>query len=434
MKRFVEGVRAFLSTKFGKEQGQPDLEDTTHNSSTEIQRCCGSHRLGDVFEESDSDVVVGREDEVEELVSRLLDDNDESLRVISLIGNEALGKTALARNVYNRLDIRQHFPRRAWIHVSGDLEYEALLLIILKQLPICSLKNSELMSEEEMRDRLFKVLAENRFLVVLDDFCRMDVWLKLVRAFADALNGSRVMLTTRDLNLAKKIDPWSFPLELSPLTEEKSWSLFLKKVGSEELNNFREEREELNNFREEILRICHGLPLAILMLGRLLSNLEFKQWSSAIDHLSHQTDQSQSPLLDIIDYSYDQLPSLQNCLLCLTLFPKAYEIPIRRLLQLWLAEEFVGSSPEERVPEDVAEKNLNELVRRNMIVIARRKSDGRPKTCRMPIFLYDHFLSKAREKLLVHHCKPVCSSMIYIGRRADQFGGISTSESHIQGA
>lgn len=111
-----------------------------------------------------------------------------------------------------------------------------------------------------MRDRLCLVLAEHRFLVVLDDLCTMDAWLKLVHAFADAFNGSRVILTTRDFNIAIQADSWSSPFKLRPLTEEKSWSVFLKKVG----------REELNNVREEILRICHGLPPAILMLGRVL--------------------------------------------------------------------------------------------------------------------------------------------------------------------
>ena len=86
--------------------------------------------------DQDLDVlIVGREDSVKELVSRLLNHNDESLRVISVVGEEAIGKTALARNVYNRLDIRQQFPLRVWLHVFRDLEYKDLLLLILKQLP-----------------------------------------------------------------------------------------------------------------------------------------------------------------------------------------------------------------------------------------------------------------------------------------------------------
>ena len=120
--------------------------------------------------DQDLDVLtVGREDLVEELASRLINHDDESLRVISVVGEEAIGKTALARNVYNRLDIRQRFPLRVWLHVFEDLEYKDLLLLTLKQLPRIVLKDLELMSEKELSDMLFKFLMEHRFLIVLDD-------------------------------------------------------------------------------------------------------------------------------------------------------------------------------------------------------------------------------------------------------------------------
>ena len=394
------------------------------------------HRLIEHFQ------TVALGDAVEKLVARLINDKDESLRVISVVGKEAFGKTALARSVYNRLEIRQHFPWRVWLHVSRDLTYMDLLLIILKQLPRCVLKDLELMSEKELSDMLFKFLMEHRFLIVLDDVQTVDVWLKLFCPFADAVNGSRVILTTRDLDVAKGVDPWSSPLELGPLNKEKSWSLFLKEVGIQEYNT-----DLLNNVRaEDILSICDGLPQAILLLGGVLSTIELKEWSRVVIDLTQQSkDQGQSPLSKIskiVDFSFYQLPSvLKPCFLYLALFPKAYEIPIRRLLHLWLAEGFVQFLPDVSIPEDEAKIYLEELVCRNMIEIARWKSDGSPKTCRMPSFLYDHFLPKAKDIgfLHVHHskldsdCTSTDSPEFDILRLADQFGVKSncTSKSHI---
>ncbi|GMY35115.1 disease resistance protein rpp13, partial [Fagus crenata] len=384
--------------------------------------------------------TVARGDAVEKLVARLINDKDESLRVISVVGKEALGETALARSVYNRLEIRRHFPWRVWLHVSRDLTYMDLLLIILKQLPRCVLKDLELMSEKELSDMLFKFLMEQRFLIVLDDVQTVDVWLKLFRPFADAVNGSRVILTTRDLDVAKGVDPWSSPLELRPLTEQESWSLFLKEVGIQEYNT-----DLLNNVRaEDIQSICDGLPQAILLLGGVLSTIELKEWSRVVIDLTHQSkDQGQSPLSKIVDFSFYLLPSvLKPCFLYLALFPKAYEIPIRRLLHLWLAEGFVQFLPDVSIPEDEAKIYLEVLVCRNMIEIARWKSDGSPKTCLMPSFLYDHFLQKAKDIgfLHVHHSKldSVCTSTdspeFHILRLADQFGVKSncTMKSHIR--
>ncbi|KAL0006580.1 hypothetical protein SO802_008082 [Lithocarpus litseifolius] len=75
--------------------------------------------------------------------------------------------------------------------------------------------------------------------------------------------------------------------------------------------------------------------------------------------------------------SYNELPSaLKPCFLHLARFPKAYESPKRRLLQLWLAEGFVQLSPDEASVsiEDKAKIYLEELVSRTMIEIATRKS------------------------------------------------------------
>lgn len=388
---------------------------------------------GPLYPTSGVSALVGCEDAERELVSRLLDSTEENLSVISLVSEEAVGKTALARHVYKRLDIRQHFQCRLWVHVRKEFAYKDLLHIILKQIPICLLKDIELKSEEELRQLVFQTLMKFRFLMVLDDVCTEDMWFKLLRPFADATNGSRVILTTRHFNVASEADPWSCPLNLSHLTEEESWVLFLKNVGS---HRSPENSSDLNNFREEILGICQGLPPAILLLGGLLSTIELCDWSRVIDR--SQFGEDESALLNIVALmSYNGLPSaLKPCFLYLALFPKAYEIPKRRLLQLWLAEGFVQLSPDEAsVPiEDKAKIYLEELVSRNMIEIATRKSDGSPKTCRMPCFLYGFFLPKAEEEgfLHVHHCRPECtcanSEIIKVQRLADQF---AVSKSHM---
>lgn len=444
MMKLVRSVRA-VSREFEKTQGQPMVDNTALPDGQEIDALT-THNI-DVAKQADpwssplepsplieqeSDAIVGREVEVQELVSRLINHNDDSLRVISVVGDKAVGKTALARNVFKRLDIRQHFPRRAWLYVSGDLAYRDRLLIILKQIPTSELKDLEIMREDELSDMLFKFLMEYRFLIVLDDVQDqpVDVWHKLFRCFGDAVNGSRVILTTRHSNIAINTDRWSSPLKLRPLNEEKSWSLFLKKVGRPGYST------QLNNLRGAILRICDGLPLAIVLLGGVLSVLDYKEWSTVIRLALGCPPR----LANIVDFGYDQHPYvLKPCFLYLALFPKAYEIPMRRLLQLWLAEGFIQSKPDGRIPEDEAKRYLEELVRRNLIEIAKWKSDGSPKMCRMPTYLYDDFLPKANDIgfLHVHHGKTGCTSTdspeSYIPRLADKFGvDSSTSKSHIR--
>nr|POE95658.1 disease resistance protein rpp13 [Quercus suber] len=259
---------------------------------------------GPLYPISEVSALVGREDAERELVSRLLDGTEENLSVISLVSEEAVGKTALARHVYKRLDIWQHFQCRF-----------------------------------------------SRYLMVLN----------LLRPFADSTNRSRVILY--QTLKASEADPWSSPSNLRQLTEEESWVLFLKNVGS---CRSPENSSDLNNFRGGILGICQGLPPAILLLGGLLSTIELSNWSGVIDR--SQFGEDKSALLNTVALmSYNELPSaLKPCFLHLALFPKAYEIPKRRLLQLWLAEGFVQLSPDEAsVPiEDEAKIYLEELVSR----------------------------------------------------------------------
>ncbi|CAL5387125.1 unnamed protein product [Camellia sinensis] len=115
------------------------------------------------FEDDDDDELVGFGDvEEKNLVDRLINDDEKSLRVISLVSEKAVGKTALARKVYNSLDIRQFFECRVWLHVPKNIECKDLLIVFLKQIPMGVLKGVELMSEDELSALLFQTLMELR--------------------------------------------------------------------------------------------------------------------------------------------------------------------------------------------------------------------------------------------------------------------------------
>ena len=92
--------------------------------------------------------------------------------------------------------------------------------------------------------------------MVLDDVCTEEMWFNLLRPFADATNGSRVILTTRHFNVASEADPWSSPLNLRQLTEEESWVLFLKNVGSRRSPENSSDLTSGKEFWEYVLRVC----------------------------------------------------------------------------------------------------------------------------------------------------------------------------------
>ncbi|KAK2652682.1 hypothetical protein Ddye_012538 [Dipteronia dyeriana] len=333
----------------------------------------------------ETNYFVGPEQKMNELFIRLK--SQEFPKVIAVVGEGGLGKTTLATILYNRVDVRRNFTHRAWVQVPSLFDARYVLADIVKQINQVELVVESTLSEDELMVRIGELLNGGRCLIVLE-----GVGVESSQILATLLNSSqfdaRIIITTRVvLNLPYQAT--YLTLRLGRLNEEESWKLFLNKVRmaeAEVMNN-----SQLITLKKQILKICDGLPSAIVLLSGLLSTKQphYDDWYRAIVRASNNKG-------DILALSYHDLPSeIKPCFLYMGIFPRKAEIPVRRLIHLWVAEGFVmPSDPEKTNHEDVAERCFKELVIRNMIQV-RRKSDGSPKTCYMPGFLYDYFSSKA---------------------------------------
>ncbi|XP_056176554.1 probable disease resistance protein RF45 [Syzygium oleosum] len=372
----------------------------------------------------DESHIVGREDFVIELVSQLIDKRGDcaNLRVISVVGEEAIGKTALVRSVYNRADIKNHFDRCAWVRVGPEPNLVQLMVALLKQLSVVLLKqlgvrelrDVDRLKEEELSNLLQRVLLECCYLVVLDDLCKLHLMDKLIMVLADSRNGSRVIVTTLNRDIPSSIDPWySTHLELSPLNREQSEKLLKKCCHPFDVVD---PPVKLLHLKERIVSKSGGSPAKILLLGGLLSTTSSDRCTE-LTSLNRCTELvnllanglTDCPTLqDVAHLSFAKLPEpFKQCALYLALFPKESEIPTRRLFRLWSAEKNLVSSPSENgVTGFDAEKCFRDLVRRNMVHVVRWKWDGSARTCRLPRTLYDVFYQMAKNEgfLKIYDC------------------------------
>ncbi|KAF8017327.1 hypothetical protein BT93_H2497 [Corymbia citriodora subsp. variegata] len=350
---------------------QPTLEENA--SSRNMNR--GSVRWNGKVESD----IGGREAEERKLLARLtLGDGDQDalrLQIVWVVGEEAIGKTALVRSVYNRVEIDHSFHCRVWIHDPEKFSLKDLLVEIMKQAPVPELKEHERIIY--LKEILHESLMELRFLIVFENLHEAKVMDDIMNFLLDSRNGSRVIVTTRDPKIASIIDPWASPLELRPLDADQS-ELLLKKCGS---------ISEDPGLKASILSKCSGSPPKILLLGGL--SMGSGDSSPVIDQLAN------NPTLDdIVSLSYDKLShQLKPCLLYLCLFPKESEISIKRLFRLWHVEGLVP------VLEFTAMECFKELAGQNLVhVVRRRKLSEEPKSCRVPGFLHD-FLCKMAMQL-----------------------------------
>ncbi|XP_060173554.1 putative disease resistance RPP13-like protein 2 isoform X2 [Lycium barbarum] len=347
------------------------------------------------YDEEELDIFDIRQD-VHDLVERLTKTADDGRALIVQIDGEmGSGKTTLARAVYGSRNIKKHFGSGcAWVTISKESNESDVLRNLLKQ--VGNSNDYADLTPEELPNRLLECLNRKKYLIVLDDV-QSDQWEGLKTVFSDSQNGSTLLLTT-----TTTVNPmWcvSSLQNVKSLGQRYSWSLFLKKAGWDTW----EESSEHEVLKQRILGVCNCLPLNIVLLGSLLST---KENSDRLDYLQKiLKSQTNWKTEDIVSLSYTHLPyHLKLCVLYLVLFPKEYDIPVRRLLRLWLSEGFVERKPN-IFPEDVVQENFNDLVKRSMIQISKLRSDGSPRRCRLLGVLHDYLLPKAQNISLFHvHC------------------------------
>ncbi|XP_040960315.1 disease resistance RPP8-like protein 3 [Gossypium hirsutum] len=98
----------------------------------------------------------------------------------------------------------------------------------------------------------------------------------------------------------------------------------------------------MKDLGEDMVKNCTGLPLAINILGGILATKypSLTEWLKVSANVKSYLKNDQGEVLrNVLALSYDDLPPyLRPCFLYLSHFPEDYEIPVDRLIQLWVAE------------------------------------------------------------------------------------------------
>ena len=335
--------------------------------------------------------VVGLEEDVHEMVSRLTANRStEHFSTLSIVGMEGIGKTTLAKVVFNHKAIKNHFECRYWVSLPDHIvDHKNLLLSILAKEVMPNHdenENEKDYSFKEVKD----FLKAKKYLLVLDKISNKETWDTLIEAFRDSKNGSRILLTTRDKSVASHAGSPSFePYQIQLRNKNQSWVLFTQMVRFQPKPSQPDQlSSELKNLAEKVVKRCGGLPLCILSHGYLLSGKEVstKELSRVLEHVSPY----QTPWSDNLETNGKDLPPhLKKCLSYYAQFPRDYEISDRRLAALWVAEGMVkrSSDQEEESLKSVAEKYLAELIRRNLVQIVDGTLNRKFETCFFPATL-----------------------------------------------
>ncbi|PON78355.1 NB-ARC domain, LRR domain containing protein [Parasponia andersonii] len=368
----IKSIKRSLSEIKGRAQGYGlrPLEEGPSGKATNVE--AHDPRLRSLFIEKDE--LVGIESTTKELVRRLAEGPSIRL-VISLVGEGGIGKTTLAKNVYDN-DVVKHCFRsaNAWITVSRPYNLQNLLKNMKRQLYKAG--DDDILGDsdtiEELINYLRKYLRAKRYVIVFDDVWQENFWEDIKLALPNNDQGSRIIITTRNAEVANfcKETPHDVIQKMEPWSPMLAWELFCKRA-------FRFEFEgicpvELRKLSFKIVSKCQGLPLVVVAIASLLATKEkvVFQWHKVLNDLNSKVEMNSqfiTRIHKILSLSYYDLPySLRYCFLYFGVFPENYPIYDEMLYRLWIVEGFVKAR-RGKTAEEVAEEYLKELVQRNLV-------------------------------------------------------------------
>ncbi|XP_027158486.1 putative late blight resistance protein homolog R1B-16 [Coffea eugenioides] len=343
-----------------------------------------------------NDVVVGFKDETASIINQLRN-GSRQVKIVSIVGMPGCGKTTLARKVYNDSSVKSHFYERAWCTVSQIYQKRNLLLQILTCIESKLPEDVFKMGEEDLALQVKRRLLKNRYLIVLDDVWDIDAWTGLEASFPDDGNGSRVILTSRLRGVAPQDKLDHEPYSLRQLTPNESWDLLKGKLyPGQDLAP-----QELCEIRQQVVEMCQGLPLTVVILAGILSRMDRYGWKEAVEGLSSRNVSSTEQCTATLELSYKHLPdTLKACFLYFGGFPEDHEHDTKRLSSLWVSEGFVRKTHLKR-SENVANDYLMELISRSLVIVSKPRSIDGVKACRIHDLLYEFCVTKAKEEKLL---------------------------------
>ncbi|XP_057802096.1 disease resistance RPP8-like protein 3 [Salvia miltiorrhiza] len=337
----------------------------------------------------DDKYVVGMEEQMEMLIRTRIIGGEGYWKALLIKGMSGIGKTTLAREIYNHPTVVERFERRRlWVSNVTHFTIKELLIKLIQQVEDPeSLHTSSLlenMDNQSLRDMLRQHLRGMQYLIVLDDVPKQmhlkSFWAHLPQEF----NGSRLLLTSH----TAEVDIHIFDVhEMRFLDSDKSWELFFTTINhGNKLTGEHKFPKSLEHMGKQMLRKCDGLPLAIKEVGKqllekkLTSGSEWEQLLELVDFGS---------TLKLLEPFYNKLdPKLDSCFMSMSFFKEYATLRAEKLIEIWVAGGMAASR------YDSKNSYLQGLISESVINVK-----DKPTEYHMNAVLHLLSIQKAEEKL-----------------------------------
>ncbi|XP_049932382.1 disease resistance protein RPV1-like [Nymphaea colorata] len=241
-------------------------------------------------------------------VIKILDINSKDARMVGIHGMGGLGKTTVAKAIYNKIYRLFEFHgfisdiRKKYLELDGlvKLQSQLMLHIFKEHITISNTSEGTCMIQ--------RILKNKRVLIVLDDVNKVEQVEALVGKQEWFHPGSRVIITTRNEGLLNGLDGWEQSHENygpKTLNEDESLELFSRYA-------FRK-NSPIDGYRAlslKIVKVLDGLPLAIkTVASTLYKKRDTKHWDEIMKRWSGVSELRDDEIYRTLRVSYDDLNS-----------------------------------------------------------------------------------------------------------------------------
>ncbi|CAH8278200.1 unnamed protein product [Arabidopsis lyrata] len=233
--------------------------------------------------------IYGFENEIKSLQHFLLDQKVyKEFKSLVIVGEHGVGKTALCQKIFNDYDVKSVYAPWIWVSMLSNESKEGLdgkicvLKKILKALGVEDSMFESIPKEKELSALLYALhlnLRWKKYMIVFDDVREEDNWNEVLqdgeekqwgKYLSDGFptgSGGRVIYTTRDENLAKKLVAEKHEIHcLWPLSDSYSvWKIYEAMILKREKEPPRNDKKCI----DELMNKSRGLPLAARLLAKL---------------------------------------------------------------------------------------------------------------------------------------------------------------------